>query len=80
MDGFIQSLDRALRELNSDYDSKRTDDLILALPRVHGAPKGLFERWMREKGKLGGQNKVPRLWNDRTHLESLLELRNRFQE
>ena len=35
---------------------------------------------MREKGKLGGQNKVPRLWNDRTHLESLLELRNRIQE
>ena len=80
MDGFIQTLDRALRELNSDYDSKRTDGLILALPRVHVAPKGLFERWMREKGKLGGQNKVPRLWNDRTHLESLLELRNRIQE
>ena len=80
VEGFTLTLDRSLRELNSDYDAKRTDDLILALPRVHVAPTGLFERWMREKGKLGGQNKVPRLWNDRTHLESLLELRNRFRE
>lgn len=80
LDAFIHSLDRALREINSDYDSKRIDDLVLALPRVHVAPSGLFERWMRERGKLGGQNKVPRLWNDRTHIESLLELRRRFKE
>lgn len=78
VDRFAASLDRALRATNSDYDAKRTDDLILAPPRITVAPVGLFEGWMREKGKLGGQNKVPRLWNDRTHLDSLLELMNRF--
>lgn len=80
MEGFTQTLDQHLREVNSDYDSKRLDDLILAPPRLHEAPAGLFEKWMRSKGKLGGQNKVPRLWNDRTHLDSLLDLAKRIQE
>ena len=42
--------------------------------RLHIARPGLFNDWLKEKGKLGGQHKVPRLWNDRTHLEELLLL------
>jgi hypothetical protein len=80
LEGFTQTLDQHLREVNSDYDSKRLDDLILAPPRLHEAPAGLFEKWMRSKGKLGGQNKVPRLWNDRTHLDSLLDLAKSIRE
>ncbi len=70
---FTRALDEALRQLNSDYDAKRQYDLALVAPRVHVAPPGTFAAWLRAKGKLGGQHKVPRLANDRTLLEELLE-------
>lgn len=59
-------------KLNSDYEAKRL--LSLERLRLHIARPGLFNDWLKEKGKLGGQHKVPRLWNDRTHLEELLLL------
>jgi len=71
---FIRLLDQYLREINSDYDAKRYKDLALILPKVHFAPEGLFERWLKSKGKLGGQNKVPRLSNDRGYIEEMLAL------
>ncbi|MEX2592555.1 MAG: GH3 auxin-responsive promoter family protein [Anditalea sp.] len=71
---FIQKLDESLREINSDYDAKRHKDMALIKPRVHFAPEGLFERWMKSKGKLGGQNKVPRLSNDRQYMDEILKL------
>lgn len=69
---FADLLDRELQQLNSDYEAKR----LLSLERLHLhiAKPGLFNEWLKEKGKLGGQHKVPRLWNDRTHLEELLQL------
>ena len=69
---FTQLLDDALRGLNSDYDAKRQYDLALVAPVVHLAPPGTFAAWLRAKGKLGGQHKVPRLANDRALLEELL--------
>lgn len=68
---FVELLDKELREINSDYDAKRSFDLVLKLPVVHSAPKGTFYSWMRERGKLGGQHKVPRLSNNREFLEGV---------
>jgi hypothetical protein len=71
---FTKVLDETLREVNSDYDAKRQNDIALQEPIVHIAPKGAFMNWLRSKGKLGGQNKVPRLSNTREHLEEMMNL------
>jgi hypothetical protein len=71
---FTAVLDNTLREINSDYDAKRQNDIALQAPLVSVAPEGTFHRWLREKGKLGGQHKVPRLSNSREHLEEILAL------
>ncbi|MBB6609529.1 GH3 auxin-responsive promoter family protein [Pontibacter sp. Tf4] len=70
---FTYLLDETLREVNSDYDAKRQNDIALQEPIVHAAPKGTFMNWLRDKGKLGGQNKVPRLSNSREFLEEMLQ-------
>jgi hypothetical protein len=71
---FVNILDVSLREINSDYDAKRYKDIALTLPKVHLVSEGIFETWMRSRGKLGGQNKVPRLSNTREHIEEILKL------
>ena len=71
---FSEELDRALKELNSDYEAKRYKDIALRPPIVKIVPKGLFTSWLRKKGKLGGQHKVPRLSNDRKNIDELLEM------
>jgi hypothetical protein len=71
---FVETLDAALRRLNSDYDAKRTADLALTLPRLRTVPRGTFHEWLRRRGKLGGQHKVPRLSNSREVVEELLDL------
>lgn len=71
---FTQVLDETLREVNSDYDAKRQNDIALQEPIVHMAPKGTFLNWLRHKGKLGGQNKVPRLSNTREYLEEIMQV------
>lgn len=68
---FAQDLDRILRELNSDYDAKRSHGLALDNLKIKYLKPGSFEKWMRKKGKYGGQNKVPRLRNDRKLLDEL---------
>ncbi|MDF2456874.1 MAG: auxin-regulated protein [Cytophagaceae bacterium] len=70
---FTQLLDEELRAINSDYDAKRYKDMALLLPKLHVAPEGTFYQWMKRRGKLGGQNKVPRLSNSREFLEDLLK-------
>jgi len=70
---FTIAFDDELKTLNSDYEAKRVNDYNLKLPLVKSVPSGTFYNWMKKKGKLGGQNKVPRLSNDRTHLDSLNE-------
>lgn len=69
---FAEILDSELQKLNSDYEAKRM--LSLECLKIQIARQGLFTDWLKEKGKLGGQHKIPRLWNDRTHIEELLEL------
>lgn len=73
---FEELLDSKLRDINSDYDAKRYRDLALEKPLIHHAPSGIFDQWLGEKGKLGGQHKVPRLSNDRNYLEEILKLMN----
>jgi hypothetical protein len=68
---FVEILDRTLREVNSDYDAKRSYDLVLELPQLLVAPKGTFYAWMRARGKLGGQHKVPRLSNNREFIDGV---------
>ncbi|MHA8050392.1 GH3 auxin-responsive promoter family protein [Aquirufa sp. ROCK-SH2] len=68
---FAEMLDQTLRELNSDYDAKRSYNLVLGPPIIHQAPTGTFYAWMKERGKLGGQHKVPRLSNHREFIEGV---------
>jgi hypothetical protein len=68
---FTDLLDETLKSVNSDYEAKRFKDLNLVKPVVRVAPPGTFYKWMRTKNKLGGQNKVPRLSNNREYIEDL---------
>jgi hypothetical protein len=71
---FTDILDRTLMSINSDYEAKRHKNLTLERPRVVALEKGTFYKWMEKRGKLGGQNKIPRLANDRKYLDELDEL------
>ncbi|KAA6323953.1 hypothetical protein EZS27_026664 [termite gut metagenome] len=73
---FAAVLDATLKEVNSDYEAKRSKDIALQPLEVIVARKGLFHDWMKEKGKLGGQNKVPRLSNSREYMEEMIQLNN----
>ncbi len=73
MDEFTKKLDSNLKEINSDYEAKRHMDIALRMPVVHKVDKGTFYKWMKSRGKLGGQHKVPRLSNDRKYVEDILE-------
>lgn len=73
---FTSVLDTALKSLNSDYEAKRYKDMALRMPLVHKGRDGIFYEWLKEKGKLGGQHKVPRLSNDRQFIEEILTLQN----
>lgn len=66
-------LDETLRSINSDYDAKRTNDMALEFPLIRYVENGTFDEWLRTKGKLGGQHKVPRLSNNREIVEQLLQ-------
>ena len=74
VDEFAGLLDRKLQELNSDYEAKRYHDITLQHLEVIEAKPELFNRWLKAKGKLGGQHKVPRLSNSRKHMDELLAL------
>lgn len=73
---FCEELDTALKMLNSDYEAKRYKDIALRNPQIVVLPKGTWARWLKTKGKLGGQHKVPRLCNDRRYVE---EIRNMLE-
>ena len=74
MTAFADILDRRLQEVNSDYEAKRFHDITLQHLEVVEARQGLFDDWLKSKGKLGGQHKVPRLSNDRKAIDELLSL------
>ena len=70
---FAIALDSKLKEVNSDYEAKRHKDIALKMPRIQAVPSNTFYNWLKGKGKLGGQHKVPRLSNNRVVLEEILE-------
>jgi hypothetical protein len=78
MEHFTEVLDNTLREINSDYDAKRFKDMALRKPLIHVAPSGTFYKWMKNRGKLGGQNKVPRLANERKYVDEILKMLKKF--
>lgn len=71
---FRSVLDETLRQVNSDYDAKRAMDLALVAPTIHPVAEGTFYNWMKKRGKLGGQNKVPRLSNSREYVDDILAM------
>lgn len=75
LERFTQLLDEKLREVNSDYDAKRYRDIALVQPTIYAVEQGTFYDWMKKRGKLGGQHKVPRLSNSREFLDEILEFK-----
>lgn len=71
---FAQVLDQTLQQINSDYEAKRYKDITLQPLEIIVGREGLFNDWLKSKGKLGGQHKVPRLSNKREHIEEILAL------
>ncbi|MCQ2253140.1 MAG: GH3 auxin-responsive promoter family protein [Bacteroidales bacterium] len=74
IDAFAKTLDFELKRQNSDYEAKRYKDLSLTAPEITIARENLFEDWLRSKGRIGGQNKIPRLENNRDIIEQMLEM------
>lgn len=72
LEKFTQLLDQNLQAINSDYEAKRYKNIALARLKLTVLPNGAFQEWLRAKGKLGGQHKVPRLANDRKFIEEIL--------
>lgn len=73
---FTEELDKALMKLNSDYEAKRSYNLSMQKPIINVVEKGAFYSWMKSRNKLGGQNKIPRLANDRKYVDSIKEYFN----
>jgi hypothetical protein len=73
---FTFELDAALKSVNSDYEAKRYKNIALRMPVVRVLEKGTFMEWLKRKGRLGGQHKVPRLSNERSLIEEILGLVN----
>ena len=74
MKEFALILDNKLQEINSDYEAKRFHDVTLQQLEIIKARPHLFNDWLKSKGKLGGQHKVPRLSNSRKNIEEMLEM------
>lgn len=74
LENFSRVLDTSLQQINSDYEAKRHKNITLQPLEIIVARPNLFHDWLKEKGKLGGQHKVPRLSNTRDYIEEMLSL------
>lgn len=72
LEKFVEALDDNLKKINSDYDAKRSYNLSLRQPQVHAVEEGTFNNWLKHNNREGGQNKIPRLSNNRDYMERLL--------
>lgn len=72
---FTLVLDKYLKAENSDYEAKRFNDMALQLPTIIPIAQNTFYRWLKTKGKIGGQHKVPKLCTDRKFLEEIKNLK-----
>lgn len=70
---FADLLDKRLTEVNSDYEAKRKDNATMDRLELVEVPEGTFFRWMEKRNKIGGQNKVPRLYGNLKYINELLE-------
>ncbi|WP_273214498.1 GH3 auxin-responsive promoter family protein [Runella zeae] len=70
---FSLDIDKRLTELNVYYDDLIAGSILRPL-KIHSLPKNAFINYMRSQGKLGGQNKVPRLANDRKIADVIVRL------
>lgn len=71
MHAFTIALDKNLQAVNSDYEAKRYKDIALMLPKITAVKKGCFHTWLKQKGRLGGQHKIPRLSNERNFIDEI---------
>jgi hypothetical protein len=76
LEEFTRLLDENLKALNSDYEAKRYKDTTLTRPVVRVLPRGSFHKWFVRHNKVGGQNKLPRLSNDRRYVQELMSILN----
>lgn len=74
INAFARILDLALQKINSDYEAKRYKDITLQPLEIIKARNGVFNDWLKQKGRLGGQHKIPRLSNKREYIEQILAL------
>ncbi|MBC7384518.1 MAG: GH3 auxin-responsive promoter family protein [Bacteroidia bacterium] len=80
MDTFVEKLDQTLKQQNSDYEAKRYKDMAMLMPVVKTMPKGTFNKWLKQTGKLGGQHKIPRLSNHRIFVDDILRMQSAVQQ
>jgi hypothetical protein len=80
IEAFRTLLDNHLQELNSDYEAKRYHNVTLQKLELVVAREGLFNDWLKSKGKLGGQHKIPRLSNSRKNIDELLGMNRQEKE
>ena len=74
INAFAHILDQTLQKINSDYEAERYKDITLQPLEIIKARSGVFNDWLKQKGKLGGQHKIPRLSNKREYIEQILAL------
>ena len=74
IDDFMSDLDLSIQQNNTDYKAKRFKNITLDKPILHMARENLFYDWLKSKNKVGGQNKIPRLSNDRSFFEELIKM------
>ena len=74
IDYFSEILDYELKQLNSDYEAKRYNNMILSKPEITELAPGTFYKWMKNKNQLGGQHKIPRLSNDSSYVDDLMQM------
>lgn len=76
LQAFTVALDNYLKMANSDYEAKRHKSIALGLPQITFVKNNCFHIWLKQKGKLGGQHKVPRLSNERIFIEEIKKVNN----
>lgn len=77
---FMKEIDYQLKQLNSDYEAKRTDNLIIRFPELIVIENNEFYLWLKENNRLGGQYKIPRLSANRDIAEKIISIKRSFQQ
>ena len=76
----MKEIDVQIKKINSDYETKRNNNLILKFPELEVIENNEFYIWMKENNRLGGQHKIPRLMENRKIAERILSIKRSFQQ